>query len=162
MLPKPPSRSLAGEIASVVGGYVVGQFKVAAILALLYMVGFALARVPLWPLMGLLGGLFQLVPVIGSLLTVAAVGLVLLFGGADLNQYLMALGVFVVVQGLEGFYLTPKIVGRRTGLSGITVFFAILIGGALFGPPGLLLAVPAAAVVAVLWRRLRTHPVQGR
>jgi predicted PurR-regulated permease PerM len=64
-----------------------------------------------------------------------------------------ALITYVVAQGLEGFYLTPKIMGRRLGLSPWIVFLAILVGGLVFGPLGVLFAAPVAAVVAVLWRR---------
>jgi predicted PurR-regulated permease PerM len=66
-----------------------------------------------------------------------------------------ALVTYVVAQGLEGFVLTPRIMGRRLGLSPWTVFLVILAGGFFFGPPGVLLAAPVAAVLAVLWRRYR-------
>jgi predicted PurR-regulated permease PerM len=67
-------------------------------------------------------------------------------------RILGVVGVFVVVQTLEGFVLTPRILGKSVGLSAMTVFVCGLIGGALFGPLGLLLAVPIAAVAAVAWR----------
>jgi predicted PurR-regulated permease PerM len=66
-----------------------------------------------------------------------------------------ALITYVVAQGLEGFYLTPKIMGRRLQLSPWVVFLAILVGGLMFGPVGVILAAPLVAVLAILWRRSR-------
>lgn len=142
------------EVGSTLTGYVSGQLKVAGILCLLYMVGFALARVPAWPLVGIVCGALNVVPVFGSLIALGVAGFAVLLGEGDLYQYLGALIVFVVVQGIEGFWLTPRILGRRLQLSPLTVFFVILAGGALFGFVGVLLAVPVAAVAAVLWRAL--------
>jgi predicted PurR-regulated permease PerM len=63
-------------------------------------------------------------------------------------------GVFVVLHLLEAMELTPKIVGHRVGLSEVAALFAVLAGGKLLGFTGVLLAVPIAASVAVLIRRL--------
>ena len=59
------------------------------------------------------------------------------------------------VQTLEGFYLTPCILGRNLGLSPVTVFLCVLAGGFLFGPLGMLLAAPIAAVAAIVWRSVQ-------
>jgi hypothetical protein len=64
--------------------------------------------------------------------------------------------VFSVGQGLEGTVLTPKLVGDRIGLHPVAVIFAVLAGGQLFGFVGILLALPAAAVIMVLLRRLHS------
>jgi predicted PurR-regulated permease PerM len=64
----------------------------------------------------------------------------------------IVLGVFVLGQVLEGYVLTPRLVGNRVGLHPVWVIFALLAGGTLFGFVGLLLAVPAAAVIGVLMR----------
>jgi predicted PurR-regulated permease PerM len=64
----------------------------------------------------------------------------------------MVAGVFVIGQFLEGNFITPKFVGERIGLHPTWIVFALLAGGALFGFTGILLAVPAAAVVGVLGR----------
>jgi predicted PurR-regulated permease PerM len=63
----------------------------------------------------------------------------------------------VVVQGIEGFVLTPRILGDRLGLSPFVVFLVLIAGGFFFGPLGLVVAVPLAAVVNVFWRFWRQH-----
>jgi predicted PurR-regulated permease PerM len=66
---------------------------------------------------------------------------------------MMVLLVFAVGQSAEGMYLTPKLVGDKIGLHPVVVIFAVLAGGQLFGFLGILLALPAAAVINVLVRR---------
>jgi predicted PurR-regulated permease PerM len=61
----------------------------------------------------------------------------------------------VIIQGIEGFYLTPKLLGRPLGLRPLLVFVALLVGSFFFGPIGFLLAVPALAVAGVFWRYFR-------
>jgi predicted PurR-regulated permease PerM len=71
------------------------------------------------------------------------------------------LGVFLVGHVLEGMVLTPWLVGDKIGLHPVAVIFAILAGGQLFGFIGVLLALPAAAVLMVLLRHLRHRYVNG-
>jgi predicted PurR-regulated permease PerM len=150
-----PRESLPGEVARTLGGYLKSQLQVAGVLTVIYWAGFALSDVPAWPLIGLLAGVLQLVPFVGGVAGLGIAELANLFGDRTMTSYLGALATFVVAQTLEGFYLTPKFVGRGTGLRPLVVFFAVLIGGFAFGPIGVLFAVPILAVLAVLWRRSR-------
>ena len=144
--------SLVGDIGRTLGGYVAGQIKVAAVLACLYSIGYALSGVSFWLPLGAISGALNLVPVLGSVVAVGLTAYVVLLNDGGMWNYIGVLITFVAVQGLEGFWLTPKLLGKRVGLSPLKVFLAILIGGMMFGPIGLLLAVPALAVVAVIWR----------
>ncbi len=147
--------SLGKEVLGTVGGYLAGQIKIAAIVGLLYTIGFAIAGVPGWFIVGPIGGALNVIPVVGSVAALLLAEFVTLFGDAELYNFIAVLATFVVVQAIEGFYLTPTLLGRRVGLRPLTVFVAIAVGGLAFGPLGLLLAVPVAAVVAVVWRRRR-------
>jgi predicted PurR-regulated permease PerM len=77
---------------------------------------------------------------------------VALFQFPDWTSVAIVVGVFLAGQALEGNLLTPWLVGDRVGLHPVWVIFALLAGGAVFGFVGLLLAVPAAAVIGVLVR----------
>jgi predicted PurR-regulated permease PerM len=147
-----PDGSLIGDVGRTLSGYVAGQLKVAAILACLYSIGYAIAGVPFWPVLGVISGAVNLIPVVGSLIGVALTAYVVLLNDGTMWNYIGVLITFVVVQGLEGFWITPRVVGHRVGLSPLYVFIAVLVGGAMFGPIGILLAVPVLAVLAVLWR----------
>jgi predicted PurR-regulated permease PerM len=146
---------LLRDVAATLRGYFAAQLTVAAILTGIYAAGFAIAGVPLWLLVAVFGGFMQFIPVVGGVVTLLVAALSVAFAGGDIYNYLGVLITFVVAQGLEGFYLTPKITGRHTKLSPWAVFFGLLLGGMLFGPAGLLLVVPVMAVAAVFWRRLQ-------
>jgi len=147
-----PEGSLLGDVGRTLGGYIAGQIKVAAILACIYSVGYAMSGVPFWPILGVLSGFLNVIPFIGSLLGLAMTAYAVLLNDGRLANYIGVLVTFVVAQGLEGFWITPRILGRRVGLSPLYVFLAVLIGGFMFGPLGVLFAVPVLAVIAVLWR----------
>ena len=142
------------RVDELVSGFLRGQLLVAAILGVLYAVGFTLIGIDLALGIGLLAGVLGLVPYLGSAtaLVTASLLCVLEFG---LDEHLVAVLVWhVVVQSLEGFVLTPRIVGRSVGLHPAAVIVALLIAGDLFGFLGLLLAVPGAAVVKVFAHEL--------
>lgn len=132
-----------------VAGFLRGQLLVAASLGVLYAAGFAVIGIDLALGVGMLAGAMALVPYLGNVVAVtAATALCILKFGIDAHL-LAVLGWYVVVQNLEGFVLTPRIVGSSVGLHPGVVIVALLIGGDLFGFLGLLIAVPAAAVVKV-------------
>lgn len=150
-------QSLPREIAGTVGGYLAGQVKVAGALACIYSIGYAIAEVPFWFVLGPLCGLLNIIPVFGSVIGLLLTAFAVLMADGTLYNYMGVLITFVVAQALEGFYLTPRLVGRSVGLSSITVFLAVLVGGIAFGPIGVLVAVPVLAVLAILWRRSRQN-----
>ena len=80
-----------------------------------------------------------------------------LFQVQDLSHLLYVALVFGIGQALEGWFLTPLLVGDRIGLHPVAVIFAILAGGQLFGFVGVLLALPVAAVVMVFVRDLHSR-----
>ena len=146
--------SLPREVGRTLGGWITGQLKIVGILMAIYSLGFALSGVPWWALVGVVCGALNLVPVIGATIALfVALGTAWL-GTDDMWPIIGALMTFVIAQALEGFYLTPKILGTRLRLKPWAVFLAILIGGFAFGPLGVLFAAPALAVLAVMWRRM--------
>jgi predicted PurR-regulated permease PerM len=148
-------RSLPGEIGSTLAGWLAAQAKVVLILTGIYAIGFAISRVPWWFAVAVICGLLNFIPIAGAVIALLIVLPVTWLVRQDIVPVLGALVTYVVAQGLEGFYLTPKIMGGRLGLSPWVVFVAILAGGFMFGPLGVVLAAPAAAVLAILWRRGR-------
>lgn len=133
----------------------VAQVKVVSILTGIYAIGFALSGVPWWFAVAVVCGLLNFIPIAGAVIALLFVLTITWLTRQDTIPVLGALITYVVAQGLEGFYLTPTIMGRRLGLSPWVVFFVILAGGFMFGPAGVIFAAPIAAVLAVLWRRTR-------
>lgn len=139
----------ARTVDRLVSGFLRGQLVVAALLGVFYAVGFGVIGIDLALSVGLLAGALSLIPYLGSAvaLVLASVLCMLEFG---IGGHLVAVIVwYVLVQVLEGLVLTPRIVGQSVGLHPAVVIVALLIGADLFGFLGLLVAVPAAAVVKV-------------
>lgn len=132
-----------------ISSFLRGQLLIAAILGVLYAVGFAVIGIDLALGIGLLAGVLALVPYLGNVVALGAASTlsILKFG---VDGHLIAVVVwYAIVQNLEGFVLTPRIQGRSVGLHPAVVIVALLIGADLFGFLGLLIAVPAAAVAKV-------------
>jgi predicted PurR-regulated permease PerM len=149
--------SLIREIGAALGHYAAGQVVIAAILSILYAVGFALAGLPLWFLLAPVCGLLNLIPYFGFLIGLFLALLVALIGGIGFERILAVTFVFVIVSALESYWLTPRILGRRLGLRPLYVFLAVLFAGVFFGFFGLLLAVPALAVATIIYRFYRAQ-----
>jgi predicted PurR-regulated permease PerM len=154
-LPRPHApviRDQFKEIDSVLSGFLRGQLSVCLLLGVFYAVGLTLVGLDSALIIGFLTGLISFIPYFGMLLGFA-VGI-----GVALVQFdgwvpvAMVAGVFLAGQFIEGNFVTPRLVGSRVGLHPVWVIFALLAGGALFGFTGVLLAVPAAAVIGVLGR----------
>lgn len=148
----PIIRQKTKEIDEVLSGFLRGQFSVCLLLGVFYAIGLTAIGLDFGMIIGFLTGLISFVPYFGML-----IGFVLGLGVAiaqfaDWQPIAMVAAVFVVGQFLEGNFITPKIVGDRIGLHPAWILFALLAGGALFGFTGILLAVPAAAVIGVLGR----------
>jgi predicted PurR-regulated permease PerM len=139
----------------VLGLYVRAQLIIVFILTVLYAVGFGVARIPLWPIIAIIGGLTTLVPILGPLVPLGLAVLANLLGDRDWTHLLIAFGAWVLIQLLEGFWITPRLLSRPLGLKPLSVFIALLAGSIFFGPIGLLLAVPVLAILLVFWRHLK-------
>jgi predicted PurR-regulated permease PerM len=144
-----PVTSYAAEIDHILGQFVRGQVTVMAVLAVLYSAAYALLGVRLAVPIGMSAGLLNFIPYLGSAFALGAGVLMSLLSGWDPWQ-LVGIGLaYTAIQTLEGFVLTPRIVGQTVGLSEIWVLVALFVGGEIFGFLGVLLALPAAAVAKI-------------
>jgi predicted PurR-regulated permease PerM len=162
---KPDTRQdvlyLLREFVAILESYFRGQLLVAGIQGLLYAVAFAVVGVPYGLAIGLLMGVLNVVPYLGS-----AVGLLLAvplgFAEHGLTGLLAAGGAFAVVQVIESYFITPRIMGDRTGLHPLVIMVALFFwGAALGGLLGLILAIPLTAFFVVLWRLAKTKYIRA-
>jgi len=146
-------RGLAREMDEAIAGFVRGQAVICIILAAFYAVGLTLAGLNFGFLIGLATGVISFIPYVGALsgFIVAAVVAVAQFW-PNWTPMLAVLGVFLVGQALEGYVLSPKLVGSKVGLHPVWLMFALIAFGYLFGFVGLLIAIPLAAAIGVLAR----------
>ena len=147
------------EADAVLGQYLRGQLLVMVILAAFYSVGLSLFGLDLALPIGIFTGLAVFVPYVGfgigmALATFA--GLLEFYGTVGMGHALLMVGVvFGSGQLVEGFFLTPRLVGERIGLHPLAVIFALLAFGQIFGFVGVLIALPVSAVLLVAVRRLK-------
>jgi predicted PurR-regulated permease PerM len=150
-----PFSRLFDEVGRILESYVRGQLLIAMVMAGLYAVGFKALGVPAWAGIAVLSGFLNMIPYVGTIAgMVLATGFTLADGGG-LWRIAGVLGVFAAVQSVEGYYLTPRILGGRLSLHPMAVFLGLLIGGKLFGLLGIVLAVPTIAVAKVFLKFLR-------
>jgi predicted PurR-regulated permease PerM len=149
---EPVVSKLAQESDEVIGAFLRGQVIVMAALGVLYSTGLAVIGLEFSLLIGMLAGLVSFVPYLGLItgILVASIAAILQFH--SLVSLIPVFIVFSIGQLISDFLLTPKLVGDRIGLHPVAVLFAVLAGGHLFGFFGILLALPVAAVIAVLLR----------
>jgi predicted PurR-regulated permease PerM len=143
---------LSRQTDEVLGGFLRGQVLVMLGLALIYSVGLGLLGLDFAIAIGVLAGVVSFVPYLGFVIGIGLAGLATLVEGGGWLVLGGVVAVFAVGQAIEGTLLTPRLVGSRIGLHPVAVIFAVLAGGQLFGFFGVLLALPAAAVLSVLAR----------
>lgn len=148
---------LVQEFFGILVSFFRGQMLIALIQGLLYAVGFSAVGLQYGFLIGFTLGILNIVPYLGNMVGLA-VALPMSFFQADggIGLLGLVLGVFVTVQMVEAYYLTPKIMGDRTGLHPLAIIFAIFFWGtALSGLAGMILAIPLTAFFVVFWRLAR-------
>ncbi|MBN1336825.1 MAG: AI-2E family transporter [Deltaproteobacteria bacterium] len=152
---RPLVEPIAREIDARLSGFIRGQITVCLLLAVMYSLGLWLvARIDLPFLVGGLAGLLFLVPYLGTAFgIVLGTALALLKFGLDWHL-LGVWGTFGVAQALEGYVITPRIVGNNVGLSPLVVIVALVAGGSLLGIWGMLVAIPVAASLSVILRAI--------
>ena len=149
---EPTVSELARESDEVIGAFLRGQFIVMAALGIMYSVGLAIVGLEFSLLIGMLAGLVSFVPYLGLIVGILAASIAALLQFHSFLSLIPVLIVFGVGQFISDFFLTPALVGDRIGLHPVAVMFAVLVGGHLFGFFGILLALPVAAVIAVVLR----------
>ena len=158
---RPSVQGFLDETDAVLGQYLRGQLLVMVTMGIYYSTGLALFGLDLALPIGLFTGLAMFVPYVGF-----GIGLIMaLMAGflqfASAKALVMVAVVYGSGQVIEGFYLTPKLVGTRIGLHPLLVIFALLAFAQLFGFVGVLVALPASAVLLVAIRRLRAGYIRS-
>jgi predicted PurR-regulated permease PerM len=154
------ARKLAAEVTTLFGSYISGQVIVSAITGLVIALVTALFGFKFSLVIGIVSAFAYAIPIIGMLIAqLIAVPLSLPQGwgvtiGVQLVMFFMA--------RISDNVLVPKIMGESVGVSPIVAFFAVFAGGELFGIPGLILGIPVAALLKILWRYFMAPWIQAQ
>ncbi len=157
---------LAREADEMLGAFLRGQLLVMTALAVIYSAGLGLVGLKFAVAIGVVSGLVSFVPYLGLVFGVLLATLTVVLEPDPLWRLVGVFATFTIAQLIEGSILTPKLVGDRIGLHPVLVIFAVAAGGQLFGFFGILLALPAAAVLSVVVRYayttyLEEHPQEA-
>jgi predicted PurR-regulated permease PerM len=145
---------LANEFVSIIEAFFRGQLLIGLCMGVLFAIGFSLIGLKFGLFIGLALGLLNIVPYLGTIIGLA-VALPLAFFQVDGGWQLVGLVLLVkaIVQCIESWVLTPKIMGHHTGLHPVMIIVAIFFWGTAFGGVlGMLLAVPLTAFFVTAWR----------
>jgi len=145
---------LAKEFVNILVAFFRGQLLIALLQGLLFAIGFTLVGLKFGFVLGLLLGLLNIIPYLGSMVGLGiTLPLAFFQPGGGWFTLVVVIVVFVVVQLIEGYVLTPKIMGKRTGLHPMAIIVAVFFwGSALSGILGMILAIPLTAFLVVFWR----------
>ena len=138
------------------------QMLICLVEGVLYGTGFWLVGLPYGFLVGFVLGILNLIPLFGSVLCLPVALPLAYFGhGGSLTRLFLVLGVWAAGQFLDGYFITPKIQGNKTGLGYAGVIFSFFFWSIVLGPVlGMLLAIPLSAFCVVLWRAVKTRYVR--
>lgn len=132
------------------GGFLTGQIIDSAIVGLLCFLGMSVMNMPYAMLSSVIVGVTNIIPYFGPIIG-AIPGVVLLLLSNPIKAVLFII-LIVCIQQLDGNIMAPRIVGSSIGVSGVWVLFSIIVGGSLFGVPGMVAGLPTFSVIYVLVR----------
>jgi predicted PurR-regulated permease PerM len=146
---------VSGQVGTALGSFVRGQLLVAFIVGFASSIGMWLIGLPFWLLIGIIAGFLNMIPFLGPVVGAALAALVALLNG-DVTQAIWAVLIFTAIQQVDNHVITPLVQRTRVNLSPLVIVLALVIGGAVAGLLGVLVAVPMTAAVRIivghLWR----------
>ena len=144
------------DIEAKLGGWIRGQLILMGIIGVAACVGYAAMGLKFWLLLGVLAGLFEIIPFFGPWLS--GIPAVLIALTQSWRLALAVIAFMVAIQMIEGNVLVPRVMKGSVGLSPLLVVLAVLVGATVLGPAGGIIAIPIAAALQVLIHDLvRTH-----
>ncbi len=154
---RPKAMEIAGDVEKAMNSYFRGQGLVALCACVMYCVGFSLVGLPLSLVMGLLVGILYMIPYF-QYITLIPVGLICFItslGGPETFWAMMGkcLLVYLVVQSVCDYILTPHIMGKEMGLNPAVILLALSVWGSLLGILGMIIALPATALIIAYYER---------
>ena len=155
------SMVLARRLSTAIGGYFRGQLAVAFVVGVMASIGMLMIDLPFWLIVGMIAGLFNMIPLIGPWVG-AVPGIVIAFTtGGGIGKAIAVAVVMAIVQQIDNHFISPIVMQRAVKLHPAVVMLALLAGGTLAGFFGLLLAVPAAATLKIVCGHVWRHYVLG-
>jgi predicted PurR-regulated permease PerM len=150
------------RLSHAIGGYFRGQLAVAIVVGTMASIGMLVIDLPFWLIVGMVAGLFNMIPLIGPWVGAVPGIIIALTTGGGISKAVAVAVVMAVVQQIDNHFISPIVMQRAVKLHPAVVMLALLAGGTLGGFFGLLLAVPATAVLKIVVGHAWRHFVLGQ
>lgn len=162
---RPFWHALAGDVEKELNNYIRGQGLVAAIMGVMFCIGFSIIGFPLAIGLGILIGILDLVPYLHTFALIPTAFLAML-KAADTGQnfwiiFGSAVLVFIIVQIISDMVVTPKVMGKAMGLNPAILLLSLSVWGAVLGFIGLIIALPLTTLIMAYWQRYVTKEHNG-
>ena len=142
------------------GGFIIGKIIDSVIIGILCFIGLSILKMPYTLLVSVIVGVTNVIPFFGPY--IGAIPSAILITLSNPIKGLYFLIFILILQQIDGNIIGPKIIGNSTGLSAFGVVFSILLGGGLFGIPGMILGVPTFAVLSYIVTMLINHNLEKK
>ncbi len=144
---------ILGETKSVIRGYLVGLFLEFVIIAVLNSLGLLFLGIDYAILLGIAGALLNVIPYVGGLVAIGVFAVIALLTKSPIYVFYVII-LYLVIQFVDNNYIVPKIVGSKVKLNALISILAVLSGAALWGIPGMFLAIPLMAIIKLIADRI--------
>lgn len=142
------------------GGFIIGKIIDSVIIGILCFIGLSILKMPYTLLVSVIVGVTNVIPFFGPYIGAIPSAILITLSNPIKGLYFL---IFVLIlQQIDGNIIGPKIIGNSTGLSAFWVVFSILLGGGLFGIPGMILGVPTFAVLSYIVTMLIDHNLEKK
>ncbi len=141
------------QTKTLIQSYLIGLLVEAAIVAVLNSVGLMVLGIQYAILLGVIGALLNMIPYIGGVIAIA-MPMLIAFATKTPTSALLVFIVYMVVQFIDNHYIVPSIVASKVKINALVSIVVVLVGGALWGVPGMFLSIPITAIVKVVFDRI--------
>ena len=139
------------SIKKIIQAYLVGLFFEMIIIAVLNSAGLLLLGIDYAITLGITGAILNIIPYIGGIIAIALPMIIAFVTKDSLTSSLLVFLVYVVIQFIDNHYIIPRIVASRVKINALMSVIVVLIGGALWGIPGMFLSIPLTAIIKVIF-----------
>ena len=136
---------------TIIQTYLIGLFFEMIIIAVLNSIGLLLIGIDYAVILGIIGAILNIVPYIGGIIAIVLPMIIAFVTKDSLTYPLLVLLVYIFIQFIDNHFVIPNIVAKRVKLNALISIVVVLIGGALWGIPGLFLSIPMTAIIKVIF-----------
>jgi putative permease len=138
------------DINSLLSAYIRGQLNICLLLSAYYFIGLSLVGIDLALLLAIISGFLVIIPFIGAFISLFLMLVSCYFSYGASVEIVYILVLFVIAHIIEGYILTPQIIGDKIGLHPVWIIFSVFAAGSVFGFVGIVFAIPIAGVIKIL------------